>query len=292
MSENEFDTDVLVVGTGPTGATMALALATYGVRVQMVSKWNWLADTPRAHITNQRAVEVLRAFGLEEKAKDLATPWEWMGDTLFTTSLVGEEIARLRTWGTGAARHSDYQLGSPSPMLDIPQTLMEPLLVENAAARGADVSFNTLYLGHEQDDDGVTVRLRDRLTGHEYTRRARYLVGADGANSQIAEELELPIVGEKARAGTVYVLFTADLSRYVEHRPSILHWIMNPAAGFGEIGMATFRAIRPWDQWIMGWGFDISQGEPDLSEEFLRSQVRTLIGDDDLEFTIDRTMVW
>lgn len=248
MSENEFDTDVLVVGTGPTGATMALALATYGVRVQMVSKWNWLADTPRAHITNQRAVEVLRAFGLEEKAKDLATPWEWMGDTLFTTSLVGEEIARLRTWGTGAARHSDYQLGSPSPMLDIPQTLMEPLLVENAAARGADVSFNTLYLGHEQDDDGVTVRLRDRLTGHEYTRRARYLVGADGANSQIAEELELPIVGEKARAGTVYVLFTADLSRYVEHRPSILHWIMNPAAGFGEIGMATFRAIRPWDQ--------------------------------------------
>ncbi|WP_243844461.1 FAD-dependent monooxygenase [Salinibacterium sp. ZJ454] len=292
MVDSEFDTDVLIVGTGPTGATCALALATYGVRVHVVSKWNWLANTPRAHITNQRAVEVLRDLGIEDEAKQAATPWEWMGDTLFTTSLTGPEIARLRTWGTGPDRATDYLTGSPSPMLDIPQTVMEPILVKNAAARGADVSFNTEYLGHEQDADGVTVRLLNRITGQEYTQRARYLVGADGANSLVAEELELPIVGEKARAGTVYVLFNADLTRYVEHRPSILHWIINPAASFGEIGMATFRAIRPWDQWIMGWGFDISKGEPDLSEEFLRSQIRTLIGDDDLDFDIDRTMVW
>jgi 2,4-dichlorophenol 6-monooxygenase len=292
VADSEFDTDVLVVGTGPTGATAALALATYGVRVHMVSKWNWLANTPRAHITNQRAVEVLRDLGLEDEAKQAATPWEWMGDTLFTTSLVGEEIARLRTWGTGPDRATDYLTGSPSPMLDIPQTVMEPILVKNAAARGAEVSFNTEYLSHEQDADGVTVRLRGRITGQEYTQRARYLIGADGANSRIAEQLELPIVGEKARAGTVYVLFTADLTRYVAHRPSILHWIINPAASFGEIGMATFRAIRPWDQWIMGWGFDISKGEPDLSEDFLRSQIRTLIGDDELDFEIDRTMIW
>src|SRR5690349_17336570 len=97
----EFDTDVLIVGTGPTGATAALALATHGVRVHMLSRWNWLANTPRAHITNQRAVEVLRDLGVEEEAIKYAVPWGDMGDTLFTTSLAGQEIARLRTWGTG-----------------------------------------------------------------------------------------------------------------------------------------------------------------------------------------------
>ncbi|QEE60410.1 2,4-dichlorophenol 6-monooxygenase [Salinibacterium sp. dk2585] len=293
MPENtEFDTDVIVVGTGPAGATTALALAKYGVRTHMVSKWNWLANTPRAHITNQRAMEVLRDLGVEDEAKKYATPWEFMGDTMFTTSLVGEEIARIRTWGTGDQRYGDYLKGSPCGMADIPQTLMEPVLVKNAAANGADVSFNTEYLSHEQDADGVTVRLLNKQSGTEYTQRARYLVGADGAKSKVAQELDLPFEGQLARAGTVYILFTADLRQYVEHRPSILHWIMNPAAGIGEIGMATFRAIRPWDQWILGWGFDITAGEPDLSEEFLLGQIRTLTGIPDLEVEIDREMIW
>jgi 2,4-dichlorophenol 6-monooxygenase len=291
-THDEFDTDVLVVGSGPTGATTALALATYGVRVQLVSKWNWLADTPRAHITNQRAVEVLRDLGIEEEVKAAATPWELMGDTMFTTSLAGPEIARLRTWGTGDDRASDYRLSSPCTMLDVPQTLMEPILIKNAAERGAQLSFNTEYLGHEQDLSGVTVRLRNRLNGSEYSVRAKYLVGADGAKSQIVEELGLPLEGVMARAGTQYILFTADLSKYVEHRPSILHWILNPAASFGEIGMATFRAIKPWTQWIMGWGFDLEKGDPDLSDEFIASQIRTLVGDPNLEFELDRTMTW
>ena len=94
MQSNEFDTDVVVVGTGPMGGTTALALATYGVRVHAVTRWNWLANTPRAHIINQRAVEVLRALGVEEETKLKATPWNQMGDTLFTTSLAGPEIAR------------------------------------------------------------------------------------------------------------------------------------------------------------------------------------------------------
>ena len=82
-------------------------------------------------------------------------------------------IARLRTWGTGDERIGNYLQGSPCPMIDLPQNRMEPLLVKNAAERGAVFSFNTEYLGHEQDASGVTVMLRDLLSRREYTMRAR-----------------------------------------------------------------------------------------------------------------------
>lgn len=291
-ADDAFDTDVFIVGTGPMGATTALALATYGVRTMMISQWSWLANTPRAHITNQRAVEVLRDLGVEEEAKGVAVPWEQMGDTLFTTSLTGPEIARLQTWGSGDLTSGAYRLNSPCTMLDVPQTHMEPILVKNAAERGAKVAFSTRYLGHEQDGNGVTVRLLNRISGQEYTVRARYLVGADGAKSQIAEEIGLELQGHTARQGTVYVRFNADLSRYVAHRPSILHWIMNPAANFGEIGMGLLRAVRPWDEWIAGWGFDPDGPEPDVTEERVISQIRTLVGDPDLEVELQSTSTW
>ncbi|MGR6585113.1 FAD-dependent monooxygenase (plasmid) [Rhodococcus qingshengii] len=292
LDPTSYDTDVVIVGLGPAGGTAALALATYGIRVHAVSMFPWVANSPRAHITNQRAVEVLRDLGVEDEARKYATPWDQMGDTLFTTSLAGEEIVRLQTWGTGDARHGDYQSGSPCAMLDIPQPLMEPVLIKNAAERGAIISFNTEYLGHTQDADGVTVRFRDVRSGTEFTQRARFLLGFDGARSKIADELELPFQGELARAGTAYILFNADLSKYVAHRPSILHWIVNSKAGFGEIGMGLLRAVQPWNQWIAGWGFDMADGQPDVSDDAVLEQIRTLVGDPNLDIEIVTRSFW
>src|SRR3954451_5095012 len=162
-------TDVLVVGSGPAGAGAALLLSTLGIPNIMITKYRWTANTPRAHITNQRAMEVFRDAGIEDQVLADATPHQLMGDTVFCTSIAGEEIGRILTWGTHPARQADYRLASPCMPVDIPQTYLEPILVRNAAVRGTQARFSTEYMGHLQDADGVDVQVRDRLTGQDYT---------------------------------------------------------------------------------------------------------------------------
>ena len=287
-----FDTDVLVVGTGPAGSTLGLALAKYGIKVQLFTQFNWLANSPRAHITNQRAMEVLRDLGIEEQVKAIATPWEEMGESLITTSLVGEEIARMSAWGTGDERHGDYIKGSPCPLVDLIQPKMEALLVKNAGEHGAIYHFNTEYMSHVQDEHGVTATFKNVITNTEFTLRAKYLIGMDGARSKIVEQLQLPLEGVMARAGTVYVTFKADLSEYVKHRPAILQWIVNPEASFGDLGMGLLRAISPWSEWIMGWGFDISKGEPQVTEAQVRARLNAFVGTEVADVEIQKVSYW
>src|ERR1700677_781014 len=187
------ETDVLIVGCGPAGGAAALCLATLGIGNIMITKYRWTANTPRAHITNQRAMEIFRDLGVEGQVLADATPHELVGDTVFCTSIAGEEIGRIRTWGTHPAREADYQLASRSLICDIPQTYLEPILVKNATARGTQTRFSTEYLSHTQDADGVDVRVRDRLTGAVYTIRAKYLIGADGAPSMVAAAIRPPM---------------------------------------------------------------------------------------------------
>jgi len=291
-SADSFETDVLIIGMGPTGATTALALAKLGIRTHMVSRSNWVADSPRAHITNQRAMEVLRDLEVEEECRRNGSPWEYMGDTPFISSLAGEELVRLRTWGTGDERRGDYMQASPCPMMDLIQPVIEPILIQAAARAGASFAFNTEYLSYVENDGHVVVQLRDLLSGRDQVVRAKYLVGADGARSKVVEDLGLIIQGQMARAGTVYTLFDADLGKFMAHRPSILNWIITPHASFGEIGLGLLRAVRPWTQWIAGWGVDISGGEPDISESTVRERIYALIGDSSVELRLQRSSVW
>ncbi|MFE7393632.1 FAD-dependent oxidoreductase [Streptomyces sp. NPDC057582] len=291
-AHDTYDTDVLVVGSGPADGSAALLLATYGIRTLLVTKYGWLANTPRAHITNQRTMEVLRDAGVESEALAVGSPSRLMGDTVLCTSLTGHEIGRIRTWGTGPATATEYASKSPCEMIDLPQTYLEPILVNNAAARGAKVRFDTEFLSFTQDEGGVTALLRDRVRGDEFTVRARYLIGADGGRSAIAEQLGLPFDGRMAKAGSMNIVFKADLTRYCAHRPSVLYWVMQPGAETGGIGMGLVRMVRPWNEWLLVWGYDIEQPPPQVDEEAARQIVRDLIGDPELPVEITSTSLW
>ena len=286
------ETDVLIVGSGPAGGAAALSLASLGVPNIMITKYRWTANTPRAHITNQRAMEIFRDFGIEDQVLADATPHALVGDTVFCTSIAGEEIGRILTWGTHPAREADYQQASPSLICDIPQTYLEPILVKNATARGTQSRFSTEYLSHVQDDAGVTTTVRDRLTGQVYNIRSQYLIGADGARSLVAEHLGLPFEGQMDIAGSMNITFKADISKYVAARPSVLYWVIQPGSNVGGIGAGLVRMIRPWHEWLIVWGYDIAQPPPEVNEEKATEIVRNLVGVPDLEVEITGTSLW
>ena len=286
------ETEVLIVGTGPAGGSAAVLLSTYGIENVVVTKYGWTANTPRAHITNQRALEIMRDVGLQEQCERDGTPNELMGDTVFATSLAGDELARLHTWGTHPRRFADYRLASPCLHIDLPQTYFEPILVRAAAERGSRLRFNTEFLSFVQDDDGVTATVRDRLSGSTYEIRARYLLAGDGGRSVIAEQLGLPFGGQANVAGSMNIVFRADLSPLVAHRPSVLYWIMSPGARMGGIGMGLVRMVRPWYEWLIVWGYDIAGPAPDVDEARATEIAHKLIGTDEIPVEIVSTSLW
>ena len=112
----DITTDVLIIGTGPAGSATAALLATYGVENMVINRYRWLANTPRAHITNQRTMEVLRDLGRRSRTRPImyATEQDLMGENVFCTSLAGEEIGRMKTWGKHPLSRAEHQLSSPS----------------------------------------------------------------------------------------------------------------------------------------------------------------------------------
>ena len=290
----DITTDVLIIGTGPAGSATAALLSSYGIENMAINRYRWLAQTPRAHITNQRTMEVLRDLGkeVEEEAYQQASGQELMGENVFCESLAGEEIGRMKSWGNHPLSKAEHLLASPTEMNDLPQTFMEPLLFKTACSRGTQARMSTEYLSHVQDEDGVTTTCLDRLTGKEFTIRSKYLVGADGGNSKVAEHAGLPFEGQMGVGGSMNILFRADLSKYVAHRPSVLYWVMQPGANVGGIGMGLVRMIRPWNEWLIVWGYDINEEPPVVDEKMATDVARQLVGDPELEIDLISASVW
>ncbi len=209
------ETDVLIVGSGSGRLRLgpgALDLRHPQCRGHQISL---LADTLRAHITNQRTMEVFRDLGIEdevnEKRRGLEPRWATMCS--LHCSLAGEELGRLYSWGNHPSRLADYTLSSPTTICDVPQNLLEPILLGNAAARGSRVRFDSEYLALEpgcrrRHRHGARPSLRRGLPGPRqipHRRRWRPL--------QVAEDIGLPMQGRMGVAGSMNIVFEADLSR-------------------------------------------------------------------------------
>ncbi len=288
------ETDVLIIGAGPAGAAAALLLSRYGVKTLLVNKYPGSSPGPRAHIVNQRTMEILRELGLEDTAKAIATPQPLLGDHVYATSLTGEELGRIKAWGSSPEALAAHAAASPCAMCDLPQLYFEPMVLQAASLAGAQIRFQTEYVSHRQESEAVVSVLKDRLTGAEFQVRSAYLLGADGARSQVAQDIGLAYEGELGltAAGSLNVEFTADLSPWVAHRPGDMYWFVQPGLGIRGQGIGSLRMIRPWHKWVAVWGYDLAKGPPPMDEVEATRMVHRLLGDDSIPVTIDAWSNW
>jgi 2,4-dichlorophenol 6-monooxygenase len=271
---------VLIVGAGPAGLALSVALSRYGVEHLLVERHRGTAHTPRAHIINQRTVEILRHLGISDRFHAVATPQQLMASNLWVTTLAGLEVARSETWGTSAERAADYRTASPEPMANCPQTVLEPMLLGAARDLGADIRFGWEFTSLAEDPDGVTSVVRQRDGDATLTVRSRYVVGADGARSRVLGQAGLTVEGPGDLARAANIWFRADLSRYLAHRPGVLTWNVMPGP-LPPLRLGTLICHKPFTEFVLAFMYDPAQVSLDaLGPGELNSRIRAFVGED------------
>lgn len=283
------ETDVLVVGAGPAGLTAAALLARAGVATLTVTKHGSTADAPRAHITNQRTMEVLRDLGIEARVMRRALPQHLMGKQVFATSFAGREISRLMTWGAAEDRRCDYESASPCRMCNAPQHVLEPMLLDAARDFGADVRFDHEVVRVEQTADRATARVRNRRTGERLEVRARFVVGCDGARSLVGEQGGFAFEGTAGMGNAITVWLEADLARYTQHRSGALFFVRQP--GNADV-FSIWTCVEPWTEWSTIFTRQGLEASDDLSEATVLARVRAAIGDPSVAVRIKKVSEW
>jgi 2,4-dichlorophenol 6-monooxygenase len=270
----------LIVGAGPAGLALSAALSRYGVGHLVVERHRGTAHTPRAHIINQRTVEIFRHLGISDRFHAVATPQHLMSNNLWVTTLAGLEVARSETWGTSAKRAADYRAASPEPMANCPQTVLEPMLLAAARDMGADVRFGWEFTNLAQDQDGVTSVIHERDGGATLTVRSQYVVGADGARSRVLGQAGLTAEGPDDLARAANIWFRADLSRYLACRPGVLTWNVMPGP-LPPLRLGTLICHKPFTEFVLAFMYDPKHVSLDaLGTDELNRKIGAFVGAD------------
>ena len=188
-------TDVLIVGAGPTGLVLALWLTKLGVKVRIIDETAEPGTTSRALAVQARTLELYRQLDL-------------------TAAVIaeGHQVPAVNLWvkGEAAARLSFESVGSrltPYPFLHIfPQDQHERLLIERLQALGVAVERRTELIGFTDEGNSITARLRGP-DGQEHECKASYIAGCDGARSIVRD-----IIGTGFPGGTYrQIFYVADV---------------------------------------------------------------------------------
>ncbi|KAG7428286.1 2,4-dichlorophenol 6-monooxygenase [Fusarium oxysporum f. sp. raphani] len=268
------NTDILIVGAGPSGAALA----------------SFLGQN-----------ECLRDVNLEDEVLRLAIREPFILSSRFAQSLIGEEYGRLSAWEENPTSLWRRKETTPCEYVDFTQRHLEPLLLRFASHNGFNVRFSTEILNVEsissqKTEPAYICTVYDHITKQEFNIRTKYLFGADGARSPIARQFDFQFLTESPGPKACNVLFRADLGRYLtEGRRCGMHWIIQPDRALFPGVVAHLRAVRPWNEWVMvafgPQGSNPFEGMTAQSHELI-DLIRHLVGDGSLDVDILRLDAW
>lgn len=219
-----YDTDVLVVGAGPTGLTLAASLIERGIATVIVDGQAAVAHTSRAAAVNARTLEVLEGLDVTRRLvkEGISAPRFTIRDR--SRTLMDLDFSRLTT---------DY----PYTLL-IPQNVTEKLLNERLLELGGTVIRPKKLTSVEQRADGVTATFDDGAV-----IRARYVVGADGIHSTVREQAGIGFHGGAYEES--FVLADVHLRGEAPVEEVVLFWATAGLTVVAPLPDGTYRIVAP-----------------------------------------------
>jgi 3-(3-hydroxy-phenyl)propionate hydroxylase len=205
MTEPHFDTDVAIIGYGPTGVSAANFLGSLGVRAIAFEREKDIYQRARAVTVNDWTLRCFQAVGLDQALRKDMDPHT----QLLWRTYGGKELMRASLGGS--------TLGQPASM-GIYQPVMEQTLRDGAArfADHVEVRYGVIVTSVEQDGDGVTV------TANGKTVRARYALACDGGASATRGQLGIQMLGDTL--DTRWVVIDARVKRWWPERNVLTFW--------------------------------------------------------------------
>ncbi len=289
---------VLVVGGGGAGLTASMLLARMGVEHLLINARAQTSDLPKAHVLNQRAMEILEDVGAAAEIARRGTPAQNMAATAFYAGFAGpseaygRRLARLECWGAGGADES-WRAASPWVQQNLPQIRLEPILRRRAEELSPGrIRFHHELLRLEQDGEGVTAHVRDHDAGRDYSIRSQYLIGADGGRL-VAREIGVEYVGlgVVVQAATLHV--SADFSQWARDPDVLIRWILSPQSGVGVVmvPMGPERWGPDSEEWVIHLNYPVDDPRAQ-SDEQVEADVRRAMGIGDHPMKLHKMTRW
>ncbi len=242
---------VLIVGAGPVGLTLAMDLARRGVEVT-IAETRAAGEPPsvRCNHVAARTMEIFRRLGVVSAVRDAGLPADYPNDVAFRTAATGIELARTpipcRAERYTASGGPDTWWPTPEPPHRINQIYLEPILFSHAAAMpGLRILSRTRVVGLEQNETGVVATAEDFATGEVREIFARYLVGCDGAHSEVRRAIGATLSGDAVVMPTQSFYIRA---------PGLLGMMSRPAWGNTSLNprrCGNMFAIDGRERWLV-----------------------------------------